>query len=174
MRLLQGSPEADVVHVALHGQFDSQGDQEGIVLLSQGAGGAVRPIFLTPLEVENGSLAHGPLVFLNACQVGADEVVLGSYGGFATTLLRIGAGAVVAPLWNVDDDVAGSLAASFYAQVWTAGQPVSVAEAMRAIRARYTEDAVQSGAAGVTATLVAFQVFGHPRLRLTRPQSTSH
>ena len=40
---------------------------------------------------------------------------------------------------------------------------------MRAIRAQYTEDAVESGTPGVTATLVAFQVFGHPRLRLSRP-----
>ena len=37
----------------------------------------------------------GAFVFLNACQVGADERVLGSYGGFASTLLRIGAGGVV-------------------------------------------------------------------------------
>ena len=169
MGLLGGSPAADVVHVALHGQFDSQGDQEGIVLISKGAAGAVKATFLTPLEVENGDLAAGPLVFLNACQVGADEVVLGSYGGFATTLLRIGAGAVVAPLWNVDDDVAGTLAEAFYAQTWTAAEPVSVGEAMRGIRAGYTKDAVTAGTAGITATLVAFQVFGHPRMRLTRP-----
>ena len=115
--LLRGSPPADVVHVALHGQFDSQGDQEGIVLLTRDAGGSAKPVFLTPIEVENGDLAAGPLVFLNACQVGADKRVLGSYGGFATTLLRIGASAVVAPLWNIDDDVAGSVAATFYEQV---------------------------------------------------------
>ncbi|HSF97370.1 MAG TPA: CHAT domain-containing protein [Ornithinibacter sp.] len=167
--LLRGTPAADVVHVALHGQFDAQGDQEGIVLLTKDRSGAVKPIFLTPIEVENGDLGAGPLVFLNACQVGADKRVLGSYGGFATTLLRIGAGAVVAPLWNIDDDVAASLAESFYAQTWTAPEPVGVGEAMRSIRARYTEDAVEAGTPGVTATLVAFQVFGHPRLRLTRP-----
>lgn len=167
--LLRGTPAADVLHVALHGQFDAQGDQEGIVLLTKDANGAVKPIFLTPIEVENGDLGSGPLVFLNACQVGADKRVLGSYGGFATTLLRIGAGAVVAPLWNIDDDVALAVAQSFYDKTWTAPQPVGVAEAMRSIRARYTEEAVEAGTPGVTATLVAFQVFGHPRLRLTRP-----
>ena len=36
-------------------------------------------------------LDQGPFVFLNACQVGTDERVLGDYGGFASTLLRIGA-----------------------------------------------------------------------------------
>ena len=167
--LLRGVPQADVVHVALHGQFDSQGDQEGIVLLTKDAGGAVRPTFLTPIEVENGDLGAGPLVFLNACQVGSDKRVLGSYGGFATTLLRIGASAVVAPLWNIDDDVARSVAEAFYAQAWVAAEPVGIGEAMRSIRAQYTEEAVEAGTPGVTATLVAFQVFGHPRLRLTRP-----
>jgi hypothetical protein len=167
--LLRGTPAADVVHVALHGQFDAQGDQEGIVLLTKDGSGAVKPIFLTPIEVENGDLRAGPLVFLNACQVGADKRVLGSYGGFATTLLRIGASAVVAPLWNIDDDVAASVAQSFYEQAWTTAEPVGVGEAMRSIRARYTEDAVEARTPGVTATLVAFQVFGHPRLRLTRP-----
>jgi hypothetical protein len=43
-----------------------------------------------------------------------------------------------------------------------------VAEAVRAVRARYTEDVVRAGTPGVGATLVAFQVFGHPRLRLRR------
>jgi hypothetical protein len=61
------------------------------------------------------------------------------------------------------------VAQSFYEQAWTAAEPVGVGEAMRSIRARYTEDAVEARTPGVTATLVAFQVFGHPRLRLTRP-----
>ena len=58
--LLRGSPPADVVHVALHGQFDSQGDQEGIVLLTRDAGGSAKPVFLTPIEVENGRPRRGP------------------------------------------------------------------------------------------------------------------
>jgi hypothetical protein len=43
-----------------------------------------------------------------------------------------------------------------------------VAEAVRALRATYTEEGVRAGTAGLHATLVAYQVFGHPRLRLTR------
>ena len=46
---------------------------------------------------------------------------------------------------------------------------VPVGEAVRRIRATYTEEAVVSGAQeGSSATLVAFQVFAHPRLRLRR------
>jgi hypothetical protein len=43
-----------------------------------------------------------------------------------------------------------------------------VAEAVRAQRARYTEAAAESHTEGITPTLIAFQVFGHPRLRLDR------
>lgn len=167
--LLRGTPPADLVHVALHGQFDHQGEDEGIVLVQRTEKGA-KAQFLTPVQVENGHLAAGPFVFLNACQVGSDQRVLGSYGGFASTLLRIGAGAVVAPLWNIDDDIAAVVARDLYAATLGsgngAGAPAPVAEAMRRIRAAYTEDRVRAGEAGASATLVAFQVFGHPRLQL--------
>ncbi|MEZ5093660.1 CHAT domain-containing protein [Nocardioides sp.] len=94
--------------------------------------------------------------------------MLGDYGGFASTLLRIGAAGVVAPLWNVKDDVAAAVARAFYAATLTADRPVPAAEAMRAVRASYTEEAVRAGTDGQHPTLVAYQVFGHPRLRLTR------
>lgn len=174
--LLRGNPVVDLLHVALHGQFDAQGAQEGLVLLGDvppAVAGALppapKPLFLTPAQVEVGNLAAGPFVFLNACQVGADKRVLGDYGGLASTLLRIGAAAVVAPLWNVDDVVAAAIARDFYAATWTpATDGVSVAEAVRRIRATYTEAAVTAAAPGIGATLVAFQVLGHPALHLTR------
>ena len=172
--MLRGTPPADVLHVALHGQFDAKGAQEGLVLLGSDAMGQLttKPQFFTPDQVENGHLDGGPFVFLNACQVASDKRVLGDYGGFASTLLRIGASGVVAPLWNVDDDIAAAFARQFYESTWTAtgtdGSPASVsaAEAVRAVRARYTEAAAESETPGITATLIAFQVFGHPRLRL--------
>jgi hypothetical protein len=173
--MLRGTPPADVLHVALHGQFDAKGGQEGLVLLGTDAAGqpTAKWQFFTPDQVENGQLDGGPFVFLNACQVASDKRVLGDYGGFASTLLRIGASSVVAPLWNVDDDVAAQFARDFYAATWTqpaagAAPTVSAAEAVRAARARYTEAAAEAQTPGVTATLVAFQVFGHPRLRLDR------
>ncbi|HEU5242128.1 MAG TPA: CHAT domain-containing protein [Ornithinibacter sp.] len=166
--LLSGSPPADVVHVALHGQFDAAGSQGGIVLVKRDGTTTPTKQFLTPLHVENGRLDRAPFVFLNACQVGADKKVLGAYGGFASTLLRIGASSVVAPLWNIDDDVASLVADELYARAYTAAEPEPVAEVVRAIRARYTREAVEAATPGVTATLVAFQLFGHPRLRLSR------
>jgi hypothetical protein len=172
MDLFRGTPPGDVVHVALHGQYDAQGDQEGIVLLAPSPAGGATAQFLTPAELENGRLDQAPFVFLNACQVGTDERVLGDYGGFASTLLRIGASAVVAPLWNVRDDVAATFAKSFYAATLSAADTVPLAEAVRALRATYTEEGVRTGTPGLHATLIAYQVFGHPRLRLTRTAQT--
>ena len=175
MDLFNSRPEYDVLHVALHGKYDAQGNQEGIVLLKKSpAGGAVAQ-YLTPTMLEGGSLPHGPFVFLNACQVASDETVLGDYAGFASTLLRIGAAAVVAPLWNVRDDVAHAVARSFYAATLATGgatEPVPAAEAMRALRATYTEEGARAEDPQLHATLIAYQVFGHPRLRLARtPQN---
>jgi CHAT domain-containing protein len=170
--LLKGNPRRDLLHVALHGKFDVQSPtRDGIVLLEKSPAGGATEQFLTPNMLEGGDLQHGPFVFLNACQVAADRVVLGEYGGFASTLLRIGAGGVVAPLWNVKDDVAAACAREFYAATLapaTGREPVPAAEAVRAQRARYTEAAVRAGDPAVSATLIAYQVFGHPRLMLTR------
>ncbi len=165
--LFNSRPEYDVVHAALHGKYDAQGGQEGIVLLKRNAAGATAQ-FLTPTMLETCSIPHGPFVFLNACQVASDESVLGDYAGFASTLLRIGAGGVVAPLWNVRDDVAQAVAKSFYTATLGA-DAVSAAEAMRAVRASYTEDGARTDDPQQHATLIAYQVFGHPRLRLTTP-----
>ncbi len=170
--LLSGTPAVDLVHVALHGSFDDQGSQGGLVLVERDAAGA-RWQYLTPMQVRGCRLDGAPFVFLNACQVGADRKVLGSYGGMATVLLQIGACGVVAPLWNVDDDVAAAVAREVYARSWTTQPGVSVAEAVRALRATYTREAVTSGQPLVSATLMAFQVFGHPRLMLVHPPATT-
>ena len=176
VNMLSGNPPAEVLHVALHGQFDSQGDQGGLVLLATDAAGnlTTRSLFLTPDQVLNGRLDDGPFVFLNACQVGSDKRVLADNGGFASTLLQIGATGVIAPLWNVNDTTAAEFAREFYAATWTAtgedggAAPVSAAEAVRSLRAKYTQPAAEAETPGVDATLIAFQVFGHPRLRLDR------
>jgi hypothetical protein len=169
--LMRGRPAASLIHVALHGVFDLSGNNEGIVLVDDDGAGKRTKVFLTPTQLSVAELPDAPFVFLNCCQVGADKTVLGSYGGFASTLLEIGAVGVVAPLWNVDDDVAASIAEGFYAATWAAAPEdrVSPAEAIRRIRATYTEDAVRAGTPGITATLVAFQVFGHPRLTFGSP-----
>jgi hypothetical protein len=147
---LLGNPAANVLHFSLHGKYDPGSAKQGLVLID----GEV----IDPLVVKGGSLAEAPLVFLNACQVGAGQETLGDYAGLAESFLFAGASAVVAPLWSIDDGVASDLAERFYTRAF-AGD--SVAEIVRAERAAFgTGDYPNSS------TLVAFQFFGHPAMRL--------
>ncbi len=175
--VLGGVPPVDLVHVALHGKYDAQGLQTGLVLLRterDARAGTERrvPEIVSDTVVAAYELPRRAFVYLNACQTAAgDDAVFGTYGGLAAAFTKAGAGGVVAPLWNVDDTTASTVAARFYAQTLGPGAP-SVAEVLRRIRADYTEEAVRARAPGVDATLVAFQLFGHPRMHLTRTEQT--
>ena len=149
---LTGNPAGDVLHFSLHGKYDPGSAKQGLVLID----GDV----IDPLVVKGGSLVRAPLVFLNACQVGTGQETLGDYAGLAESFLFVGAAAVVAPLWSIDDSVASALAERFYAHAFT-GE--SLAEIVRAERAGF--DAHQSDH---SSTLMAFQFFGHPEMRLER------
>jgi len=149
---LLGDPAADVLHFCLHGKYDPGSAKQGLVLID----GEV----IDPLVVKGGSLVRAPLVFLNACQVGTGQQTLGDYAGLAESFLFAGAAAVVAPLWSIDDAVASALAERFYSRAFT-GE--ALAEIVRVERAGFGAAAGQS-----SSTLMAFQFFGHPEMRLQR------
>lgn len=148
---LGGRPPADVVHFAVHGIYDAAALEEGVVLLD----GTV----LDPFHVKGARLEGAPFVFLNACQVGSSNELLGDYAGVAHAFLYAGAAGVVAPLWSISDSVARQLALEFYEQVLERGErPAAV---LRSARARAGgEDS--SG----TATELSYRYFGNPNLRL--------
>ena len=98
-----------------------------------------------------------PFAFLNACEVGNQVRTLAGIGGFADSFLRIGAAAVVAPLWSVDDTVAEKVCRLFYKGI-LAGK--SFGDVMKAIRAR----AFQSG----TDTFASYCLYGDPNARVER------
>ena len=165
---LEGRTPVDLLHVALHGQADPTTQEDGLVLLEPDGDGW-KAAFLTSFGVrglaENQSTT--PFVFLNACQVGAGDMLMGSFSGFAAAVLRTKASGVVAPLWNIDDTVAAKLSARFYKAAY--GDPaVPVAEILRRFRAEYTREAVEKDPTGVTPTYVAYQFFGHPRFTIQR------
>jgi hypothetical protein len=149
---LDGDPRADVLHFALHGNYDPSGGQDGLVLVDRAT--------LDPVVVSGYELAGAPFVFLNACQVGTGREILGDYAGLAKAFLRAGACAVVAPLWSVHDTVAKQLALHFYERVRAGARP---AEVLRAGRV----DALQ-GADPSSATSFAYQFFGHPAMTIRR------
>ncbi len=145
--------EPQLVHFACHGQVDANPRFNGIVLNE----GNVR---LDALYVAGNRMTR-PFVFLNACQVGQATQLLDDAGGLATSFLGTGARGFVAPLWNVDDQVAQDTALEFYELAL--GEGVPVAEVLRRRRARFDADAVAP-----QATHLAYVFYGHPNLQLTR------
>jgi hypothetical protein len=86
----------------------------------------------------------GPLAFLNACEVGGQVLALDGVGGFANSFIELGASAVVAPLWPVQDKAALDVTQTFYPR---ALKGVPFAAVMKEIRAKAYDQAIDSYAA---------------------------
>ncbi len=150
--LLKGNPPADLLHFAVHGKYDPDGTENGLALTDG--------YFLRPPQVQGRKLPGAPFVFLNACQVGSGSLILGDYAGLAAAFLRGGASGVVAPLWSVKDDVARAIALDFYGRCLAGEAPAS---ALRTARRAFTDSPETT-----SATYLAYQFFGHPRMQLQR------
>ena len=150
-----GDPGHTLIHYAGHGEFGADAVSAGLRMVDGG--------LINVHHVGSSRFGGGPLVFLNACQVGTGFEQLGGLGSMIEALVRGGAVAVVAPLWSVADDVANTLAAEFYQRV-VASTPDSVAESPAAVlreqRSRFTDD--------LSASLMAYQFYGHPNLVISR------
>lgn len=152
LEVLEKTP-ADLLHFSMHGKFDPNGVENGLILVDG------RP--LKPDQVMGSDLQRPAFIFLNACQVGQGEQVLGDYSGLAAAFLFAGAAAVVAPLWSIQDTVAKEIALDFYRQ--TLEGDAAPADVLRRVRAGF-----KTTAEAQSATALAYQFFGHPALRLHR------
>jgi CHAT domain-containing protein len=150
--LLRGSPAADLIHFAVHGSLDGHAGAEGLILVDGNA--------LDSLAVRGTPMSGTPFVFLNACQVGRGEQLLGDHAGMAAAFLFAGAAGVVAPLWSIDDRLARQIARRFYERALDGDTAANV---LRTERADF-RDSPES----VSSTYLAYQYFGHPALRLER------
>lgn len=146
----------DVLHFAVHGKYAPGQPGRGLVLLD---GDSIH--YLTDMDVRGFSLDTGPFVFLNACQVGSANEMLGNYAGLAHSFLAAGATAVIAPLWTVHDRVARELALEFYRGV-AGGKPA--VEALRQARMHCINSAPEDASAVVVGTPYAYLYYGHPEL----------
>jgi CHAT domain-containing protein len=151
-RLVAGEPAADLMHFAVHGQYDPNGEIDGIVL--------VDGLTLDPMQVRGSPLSAHPFVFLNACQVGSGESVLGDYAGMAEAFLFAGASGVIAPLWSIDDVAAREIALRFYEKALQGRAPADI---LREERAAFRDDPTT-----ISSTYLAYQYFGHPHMTLAR------
>ena len=165
--LLEGDPPSDILHFAVHGRYNPQGVDEGIYLVEG------PPI--DPFQIRGSDLSkRSPFVFLNVCQVGAGQNLLGNYAGIAQAFLKIGASGVVAPLWSIDDKIAEQIALEFYRYALQPArvadgdgddesEPPTVADLLRKVRAEVVANDNQVH----ESTHLAYQFYGHPSLRLS-------
>jgi CHAT domain-containing protein len=114
---------AEVAHVAAHGRFRADNPLFSALVLADGP--------LTVYDLER--LRRAPrTIMLAACDSGLSPVRPGDeMTGLASALLAVGAGAVVAPLLPLPDEVSGALAHCWHQLVSSGGSP---AQALAAVR----------------------------------------
>lgn len=163
VRELLRSGQFDLLHFSGHGAADPS-DILDAKLLLQGRerDGTVEPEYLGATTVsENcrppGEGEVGPVVVLNACQVGRSGELLSTVGGFAKAFLDAGASAFVSCLWSVHEEPSRFFVEKLYEEL-LAGTPMAKASA----RAR--EETRKAG----DATWLAFVVYSRPDAVLVR------
>jgi CHAT domain-containing protein len=143
-----------LIHFAVHGLSDPDANDQALLLDDKTR---LLPSALAG-RFRCGDTPAFAFVFLNACQVGTAASCLGQAAGFPGDLIRGGTLGFLAPLWDVDDEVARAFAERFYAA--TLDEHQTVGEVLAAERANY--------AAEGSTTPMAYIYYGHPNLRLTR------
>lgn len=138
-----------VLHVAAHGNFDTNTpDNSGIVL----TGGSLRPSDIVAMF---GGSRPRPLIFINACHGARASYGLTGIGGWADRLVRrAGVAAFVGAAWEVSDKLALIFAEAFYEALLRDGKPI--AEAFRTARQR-VHDAEPSNS-----TWLAYVLYADP------------
>ena len=157
VRTLLRSGDFDLFHFSGHGAADP-GDILDAKLLLQGLkrAGTVEPQYLGATTVsENATWAKkgtaGPVVVLNACQVGRAGELLTTVGGFAKAFLDAGASAFVSCLWSVQEQPSRIFVEKLYEEL-LAGKPISLA----------TTNAREAARKAGDATWLAFVVYARP------------
>lgn len=156
---------AEAVHFACHGEALQQHALDAAIILADGM--RLSPTFFAQSPLGKHS---APFLFMNACQVGKGNELLGSPAGFAGSAIKGGFRAFLGPLWSVEDQLARDIALGFYEQAFGDGAhaPRPVAEVLREMRARFADTEPNS------LTRLAYVFYGHPGLTLSRnPASTS-
>lgn len=105
-----------------------------------------------------------PLVFLNACRAGGQELSWTGLGGWASAWTGRCWSPFVGPLWSVTDAPAAFLAARFYDEL-AHGAPIGAAMtcARKATRQQWPEDS----------TWLAYSVYAHPNTTVAFGRATT-
>ncbi len=157
--LLKGSAQA--IHFACHGAMDQAQPQRSRILLEDDQEN-FRTTAVDQDDVRMGIGKHHPLVFLNACQLGAEGKVLSLGSGWPQAFLEVGASAFIGPLWSVQDESARDAATHFYGEL-SAGK--SLGEALQTMRRKWLD--------GGSVTFLAYTLYGDPTAKVVPIQAAS-
>ena len=167
-RLREGT--YDIIHYAGHACFDKGEPEASAWLLSDG--------LLRAREIRNTLAWTGSppwLVFANACEAGMDAGAVasryqGDVFGLATAFINQGVAAYIAPLWEVDDEVATQLAIDFYRGLLL--DRLSLGEALREARVLAKQEWASPPRA--VASWASMVLYGDPTPRLLESLWTPH
>lgn len=148
---------AQALHLACHGKM-SITDPDASVLVMEDTPHDLTPLSVARSEVRKGLGSQHPLVFLNACEVGAAGASLSLVAGFPAAFLYAGASALVSPLWAVNDERAGKIAEAFYREAFVAGGGKPLGAVLRDLRARWKQEK--------HLTYLAYVLYGDPMARV--------
>lgn len=128
------APQAQLLHVASHGEFDaSNALSSGLLLAPDGA----TPGRLTVSDVYQLSL-NAEMVTLSACETGLGRIASGDdVVSFTRGFLYAGASTVMASLWQVDDDSTTFMMTRFYQHLRTLSRGEALRTAQADTRAKY-------------------------------------
>lgn len=143
-REVLGATDLQLLHFIGHGEFNMENADESALVLADEA--------LLKARAFNGSALAGkasPVLYLNACGVGQNALVVGRPGGFCANFVRSGGTGVIAPYWPVNDTEAARFAQELYQKLL---RNRSVGEALRELRADNPDNS----------TFQAFAWFGDP------------
>lgn len=147
--------EIEGLHFAGHGESDPS---KGTYLMySDGARMGVFALGSAPV-----ASMKNAFLFVNACQVGTADEMLGEYSGLAGLVVGAGFKGFIAPLWSVSDDIAQQISLGLY-EASTDG--VAISSYLRDVRSKFR----QTDTEPAHTTYMAYVFFGHPALRLGGP-----
>jgi len=154
--LLEGTEPVRLWHFACHGDYDAAAPGNSPLFLQYRR--RLRPHDLFGPAQEH-LRADRPLVFLNACRAGQSGLSLTGLGGWAKVLVQdCRVGALIAPLWSVNDAAAYTFAEAFYTATQQPGMTLAAAlrRARQATRRAHPDDP----------TCLAYSLYAHPNARL--------
>lgn len=148
---------AQAVHFACHGMMDALNPLRSQLVMEDSPAN-LRPTVISANEVEIGLGKEHPLIFLNACQVGASGASLSLMAGFPGAFLKAGASAVISPLWTISDEHAKAITEQFY-QAAFANPGTTLGEIMQSIHQQWADKQ--------HLTFLAYVLYGDPQARVT-------